>query len=254
MWQWIQGNLGIIIIALSFGVSGLGWLMQQLKQAQEKKKADQLRQKARLEALRTGRIEGQSGAGAPAAAPAGAQQTPKQRLEELARRRAQEQRSRNVDQRLELEEQLRRRREAIDAQRQRQMEQRQQQRQKQQGRAQQAQQRPGGSRPAQQASRGRGRAPQAPEVRPAGPAERRRVAAPAPEVPVQQTAIGDVIGSQRRQEGRPLEAPIAIGGASGRGGSLAGGLAAGLDLRQAVIMREILEKPVGIRGPMSEDF
>ena len=91
MWQWVQSNFGIIIIAISFGVSGLGWLLQQLKQAQERKKADQLRQRARLEALRTGRIETtaasgqQQGRSVPVAA-----DTPRQRLEELAKRRQQE--------------------------------------------------------------------------------------------------------------------------------------------------------------------
>lgn len=267
MLQWIQQNLGIIIIALSFGVSGLGWLFQQLKQAQEKKKAEQLRQRARLEALRTGRVEGQAGGadqrGSTAASPQA--EKPRQRLEELARRRQQEQQQRSGQQRTQLEEQLRRRREAIEAQRQRQQEQRQRQvearrssqrpqtSQSTQGRP--AQGRSGQGQP-QQRPTARQRPDQARTTQPQAsqparrPADRRAKAAPPTDVPIQQSVITDVIEAQRRGEDVPVQAPIV----TGRRRGLGTGLGAGLDLRQAVMMREILEKPIGLRPPSDENF
>ncbi|MFI4883395.1 MAG: hypothetical protein ACIAQU_12510 [Phycisphaerales bacterium JB064] len=245
-WQWIQNNLGIIIVALSFGVSGLGWLLQKLKEAHEKKQADELRKRARMEALRTGRFEGQPSApGGQTPAPAQAE-TPRQRLEELAKRRQQEQAQRTAAQRHDLEEQLRRRREAIEAQR----------RQQQQGRTRQAPPPPPRQAPAQRSPKPAQRPQQRPQPvqqRPSQPARRpgeRRPAAPLPtmqptERPVQETVISDVIEAKRRQEAQPIEAPLPVGGVR-RSGSL---VAMGIDLRQAVIMREIFDKPVGMRQP-----
>jgi len=257
MLQWIQQNLGIIIIALSFGVSGLGWLLQQLKQAQEKKKAEQLRQRARLEALRTGRIESQSantGQQSPAGSAGQAQAPPRQRLEDMARRRQQAQQQRSAEQRTQLEEQLRRRREAIEAQRKRQQEQRQRQLE---ARRNKPQPQPKQGRPPQrQASKQRPdqrRSPQPQSAQPARrPAERRAPATPPSptEVPIQQTVITDVIEAKRKAEAIPVQAPIV----QRRRPGIAPALGFGFDLRQAIIMREILDKPIGMRGPADESF
>lgn len=252
IWQWIQNNLGIIIIALSFGVSGIGWLLQQLKEAREKKQAEELRKRARMEALRTGRFEGQAPGTAqapPTTSPAPVQaETPRQRLEELAKRRQQEQAQRTAAQRRELEEQLRRRREAIDAQK------RQQQSARRPAPPPQAQQRP--AQP-QRGQRPQPRPGQPAQQRPSQPARRpgeRRPIAPIPapptERPVQETVITDMIERQRRAEDRPIEAPIPVGGSRGS----APLLAMGIDLRKAVIMREIFDKPVGMRGPEQQQF
>ena len=255
MWQWIQGNLGIIIIALSFGVSGLGWLLQQLKQAQEKKKADQLRQRARLESLRTGRSEAPVEAQAQQRPQAAAGETPRQRLEDLAKRRQQEQRQRSADQRTQLEEQLRRRREAIDAQRQRQQEQRRRQLEARRG----GQQPQSGTRQPQrqqqqtQRSSSRQRPAQRPTAQPAQrPGDRRRSSPPpAPQRqarPTQEEVVPTVVESRRPRPSAPVQAPTTTRGRPG----IATALGSGFDLRQAVIMREILDKPIGLRGPADQ--
>jgi hypothetical protein len=252
MWQWIQSNFGIIILAISFGISGLGWLLKQLKEAQEKKRADQARQRARLEALRTGRIEGTPAPGTAAAgvrAAGRSADTPRKNLEELARRRQQEQQQRAATQRRELEEQLRRRREAIEAQRQRQQQQRQ----------------PAPSRPTQPTARapqqvqrgGRpaggqpGRRPSPPPVEAPRRAGERRPVAPLPTSrPIQQTVIADVIEAQRVKEEGVVVAPLPLPSVHARKPVLA----RGIDLRQAVIMREIFDKPVSMRDPLDQGW
>ncbi len=252
MWQWVQNNFGIIIIAVSFGISGLGWLVQQLKAAQEKKQADQARQKAKMEALRTGRVEAPQAPPLPAAAQQRAQQqgaqqqqgTPRDRLEELARRRQQEQQQRAASKRQDLEEQLRRRREAIEAQRRRQQD--QQQRQQRQQPAQRSQQQAQQPQQRSQAQRPSTRQPQRDRPRPipaTRPAERAQP-------PVQQAIITDVIEAKRRDQGRPVEAPIAVGGRR-RAMPLT---ARGIDIRQAILMREIFDRPVGFRQPGDQQF
>ncbi|MEQ8317466.1 MAG: hypothetical protein RIE77_07755 [Phycisphaerales bacterium] len=245
MWQWIQNNFGIIIIALSFGISGLGWLLQQLKSAQEKKQADSARQKAKLEALRTGRVETPQPQPVPGATQPRVpqQETPRERLEELARRRQQEQQQRAASKRQDLEEQLRRRREAIEAQRRRQQEQQQQRQQRSRPQPQQPQRSQQQRTPAQRPSnRGaqRDRPRPIPATRPADPTQ----------APVQQTVITDVIAAKRRAENRPVEAPIAVGGRN-RSAPLT---ARGIDLKQAIIMREIFDRPVGFRTPGDQLF
>lgn len=250
MWQWIQSNFGIIIIAVSFGISGLGWLFQQLKQAHEKKQAEQARQRAKLEGLRTGRVEAPATSGGSGSRPTGGglaggvEQAPRKRLEDLARRRQEEQQQRSSAKRDELEAQLRRRREAIEAQRRRQQEMQQQQRhpasQRQQGT-----QQPG--RPQRQGSPA-----MRPEDRRGQPARQppaKRTVEPT-RAPVQQSVITDVIAAQGRQEDRPVQAPIAVG-RTRRASPLTAG---GFDLKQAVVMREIFDRPVGMRPPGDELF
>ena len=68
-------------------------------------------------------------------------------------------------------------------------------------------------------------------------------------MPIQQTVIRDVIERKRREEDVPVEAPIAVG-RRGRGPMFA----AGFDVRQAVVMREILDKPIGLRSPVDDQF
>lgn len=260
LWQWIQNNFGIIIIAVSFGISGLGWLLQQLKAAQEKKKADQARQKAKMEALRTGRVEAPQAPPVPMAAQQrtpqrGAQQqqgTPRDRLEELARRRQQEQQQRAASKRQDLEEQLRRRREAIEAQRRRQQDQQQQRQQHQQPTQRPSQQ---AQRPQQQAQRPQQRTQaQRPSTRQPQRDRPRPIPATRPadptQAPVQQTVITDVIEAKRRNEERPVEAPIAVGGRR-RAAALT---ARGIDIRQAILMREIFDRPIGFRQPGDQQF
>jgi len=72
---------------------------------------------------------------------------------------------------------------------------------------------------------------------------------PPTEVPVQETSIGDMIERdriQRQQVSATFPAP-GVRSTSAR-------LARGFDLRQAVIMREIFEKPIGMRPPQDESF
>lgn len=242
IWQWIQNNLPIILIAVSFGISGIGWLFKKMQEAKEAKRVEDARKRARLEALRTGRIDVQSPAVPASRAgvrPAPHAQTPRQRLEDLARRRQQVQQpqERPPTQRTELEEQLRRRREAIDAQR---------QRQRQPSPARPAGQRPG-PRPAQRPA---APPPQRTAVKPTPQPRRsgeRLPISPLPTMqPVHETVIDDVISAKRAQEDRPMQAPIAVPGAGRRSVPI---LAGGLDLRKAVIMREILDQPVGLRDP-----
>ncbi|NRA56975.1 MAG: hypothetical protein HRU13_02495 [Phycisphaerales bacterium] len=255
MWQWIQNNIPLIIVIVSFGASGVGWLLQQLKQAQEKKKADQLRQRARLESLRTGRsepsaeIQTQQTRQGPQPVAA---DTPRQRLEELAKRRQQEQRQRTVDQRSQLEEQLRRRREAIDAQRQRQQEQRRRQLEAKRTGRQQPQ--TGGRQPQRQQQAQRPSSRQRPAQRPAPqpaqrPADRRRSAPPSsPQRQARHTpepVVAPAVESRRPRSSTPSPAPTTTHARPG----IAAALGSGFDLRQAVIMREILDKPIGLRGP-----
>jgi|GEM_PF-7091759 len=242
IWQWIQNNLPIILIAVSFGASGVGWLFKKMQEAKENKRVEDARKRARLEALRTGRIDGQQQspqASSTLARPSPQAETPRQRLEDLARRRQQGQQQRAPTRRTELEEQLRRRREAIDAQRQRQQQQRSSparspaQRSSQQQSPRQAQQ------PAQ-------RTAVKPTPQPRRTGERRPVA-PLPTVqPVQEAVIADVVAAKRREEEGPSEAPIAVSGAGRRSVPIVAG---GIDLRKAVIMREILDQPVGMRDP-----
>lgn len=239
MLQWIQNNIQILIPVIFFGVSGLGWVLKQLKEAQDKKQADQARQRARLEALRTGRIETPPTARSRGQArPTAQAETPRQRLEDLARRRQQEQQQKAVAQRSELEEQLRRRREAIDAQRQRQQQQRQP--------APPPRPRTPAPKPAQRpAPQPAQRKEVRPTPTPRRPGERRPVS-PLPTMqPVQQTVITDMIEAERIREEVPKAAPIGVGGGR-RSVPLT---AKGIDLRQAVIMREIFDRPVGLRGP-----
>jgi hypothetical protein len=238
MLQWIQNNIQLLIPVLFFGFSGLGWLLKKLQEASEKKRVDEARKRARLEALRTGRIDGQQPAPQPAGArPAARAEAPRKSLEDLARRRQEDVRQRTAAQRTELEEQLRRRREAIEAQRLRQQQQRQ----------------PAPPRvPAQQPSR-----PQAPRpasrqtVSPQQPArrpgERRPVSALPTMQPIQQTVIADVIEAKREAEERPMEAPLPVAGLGPRKVPIT---ARGIDLRQAVIMREIFDRPVALRDPV----
>lgn len=245
MLQWIQNNIQILIPIVFFGVSGLGWFLKKLQEAKEKKQAEEFRKRARLEALRTGRIDGQQQSPQPSGsrvAPVAQTDTPRQRLEDLARRRQQGQQQRTATQRTELEEQLRRRREAIDAQRQRQ----QQQRQPAQRSAQRQTQQPA-QRPKQQpAQRPQQRTAAKPTPQPRRTGERRPVA-PLPTMqPVQETVISDVIAAKRAEEARPVEAPLPVGGLGHRSAPIT---ARGFDVRQALIMREILDKPVGLREP-----
>ena len=67
---------------------------------------------------------------------------------------------------------------------------------------------------------------------------------------MQETVITDMIEMQRRAEDRPIAAPIPVGGPRGS----AKFLAMGIDLRKAIIMREIFDKPVGMRGPDEQQF
>lgn len=240
MWQWIQNNIQILIPIVFFGVSGLGWFLKKLQEAKEKKQADEFRKRARLEALRTGRIDSQQHAPQPAASrvqPATQAETPRQRLEDLARRRQQGQQQRTATQRTELEEQLRRRREAIDAQR---------QRQQQRTPAQRSAQKPA-QRPTQQPTqRPQQRTAAKPSPQPRRTGERRPVA-PLPTMqPVQETVISDVIAAKRAEEASPVEAPLPVGGLGHRSSPIT---ARGFDVRQALIMREILDKPIGLREP-----
>ncbi|UYV13048.1 MAG: hypothetical protein NCW75_01890 [Phycisphaera sp.] len=255
MLQWIQNNIQLLIPIVFFGVSGLGWFLKKLQEAKEKKQAEEFRKRARLEALRTGRIDGQQQSSQPAASqvqPAAQAETPRQRLEDLARRRQQGQQQRTAAQRTELEEQLRRRREAIDAQRQR-----QQQRQPSQVRS--PAQRPG-QRTSQQASqqpmqqppqRPAQRTAMKPTPQPRRTGERRQVA-PLPTMqPVQETVIADVIAAKRAEEARPVEAPLPVAGVGRRSAPIT---ARGIDVRQALIMREILDRPVGMRDPFESGW
>lgn len=65
--------------------------------------------------------------------------------------------------------------------------------------------------------------------------------------PIQQTVIEDVIEAKRAREDRPLEAPIPVAGVGRRSAPIT---ARGIDLRQAVIMREIFDRPVAMRDPI----
>lgn len=245
--QWIQNNLGIIIIALSFGISGLGWLLQKLKQAQDAKKADQLRQRARLEALRTGRMESPQASSTPSKP-----MSARDRIEEAARRRQLEQQARAEAQKRDLEEQLRRRREAIEAQKQRPA----------QGRPPPPPpiQRPGQQpqRPSQQPQRS-AQQPQRPAQRPPQTArtpspmpqrqagERRRpapIATPTSAQQAQAAILQGMIDSERQRERiAPPLPPVASPGPT-RKAPLS---ILGTDLRQAIVMREILDRPIALR-------
>lgn len=246
MWQWIQNNIQILFPIVFFGLSGLGWVLKKAQEHKENKRVEDARKRARLEALRTGRIDGQQrapGASKSPVRPSPQAETPRQRLEDLARRRQQGQQQRTATQRTELEEQLRRRREAIDAQRKR-----QQQRQPAQART-PAQQRSGqqpSQRQAQQPKQPTQRTAVSPAQQPRRTGERRPVA-PLPTMqPVQQSVITDVIAAKRAEEEKPMEAPIPVAGVGRRSAPIT---ARGIDVRQALIMREILDRPVGLREP-----
>ncbi|MCW5757593.1 MAG: hypothetical protein KIT54_10190 [Phycisphaeraceae bacterium] len=240
--QWIQNNLGLIIVALSFGLSGLGWLFQKLKQAQEAKQRDRLRQQVRLEELRTGRVENPKTTTA-ASKPMSA----RDRIEEAARRRQLEQKTRVEAQKRDLEEQLRRRREAIEAQRQQTAPRPAQPRPP----APPPMQRPGQQqqpqRPAQrQPQRPVQRPPAQAQQRPAG--ERRRPASIPSTTSTQQTQaaqaaiLQSLLDSERERAVAPrTRAPEPV--ASG----LTPATILGADLRQAIILREILDRPIALR-------
>lgn len=232
--QWIQNNLGLIIVALSFGLSGLGWLFQKLKQAQEAKQRDRLRQQVRLEELRTGRVENPKTT-MTAAKPMSA----RDRIEEAARRRQLEQKTRVEAQKRDLEEQLRRRREAIEAQR-------------QQTAPRPAQPRPPAPPPMQrpgqqqQPQRPVQRPPAQAQQRPAG--ERRRPASIPSTTSTQQAQaaqaaiLQSLLDSERERAVAPrTRAPEPV--ASG----LTPATILGADLRQAIILREILDRPIALR-------
>ena len=58
--QFLMGNLQILIYAAVFLVPALGWISRQLREQAERKKAETERKRRELEALRTGRPSGQS--------------------------------------------------------------------------------------------------------------------------------------------------------------------------------------------------
>lgn len=240
MLQWIQNNLGLLIVALSFGASGLGWLLQKLKQAQQAKRADQLRQRARLEALRTGRIE------SPQAQPAGPRpMTASERVAEATRRRQLEQQARIEAQKRDLEEQVRRRREAIEAQRQQS--------------AQRAGQRPSPPRPpapppAQRPGQRQGQPTARPTPKPAPqrPAGERRRPQPIQNPATAQQAQAAILQSLLETE-RERVAPAPKGPAPAPGRPTPASIL-GSDLRQAIILREILDRPIALRSAQDSNW
>lgn len=85
MIQWILNNLQLLIIVAVAGFSVLSWVARRLAEKAEERRQLHERERRRLEALRTGRVEPQDEpAGAPTAPVA---VTPEQRLAEIARRR-----------------------------------------------------------------------------------------------------------------------------------------------------------------------
>lgn len=87
MQQFLQGiNLQIVLIVLFFGFSALTWVVRKLKEQAEIRRRQQILERQKFEALRTGRIET-----GPAPVASGAQ-APERRLAEMAARRAEQMR------------------------------------------------------------------------------------------------------------------------------------------------------------------
>ncbi|MEL6739666.1 MAG: hypothetical protein AAFP26_03315 [Planctomycetota bacterium] len=255
----VQGLLGNLPILIAISIPIIGVLSQvgrSVKEQKEKRRAAQLREQARLEAIRTGRASGDRQS-ADAEQPRPAQQNERQRrLEELAARR-----------RAQLEE-LRRRRQA-NAQ------------QQQTARQQQTRPQPISTRqPAQQSQSRTPVPPQAPPQRAsqARPQNRPPVAAPA-QIEAQtraQRALQRARAQQARdrqppttpqQPSRPLgalrstisRAPLSerqptrvVEAESSDKQSLRAALATPGALRRAFLIREILDVPVSMRTPGQE--
>lgn len=85
MIQWILNNLQLLIIVAVAGFSVLSWVARRLAEKAEERRQLHERERRRLEALRTGRVEPQDEPAGPPTAPVAV--TPEQRLAEIARRR-----------------------------------------------------------------------------------------------------------------------------------------------------------------------
>lgn len=295
MLNWIQQNLPLLIVLLSFGASGLGWVFKQAEEARKRKAADQARERARLEALRTGTFQSRAPTVQQASSGGAAERTPRvltprERIEELSRRRQQGEASQRDRRRQELEAQLQRRREAAEAQR-RQRTATQSPSSPQtpaRGSQRQTTARQGAQRPAQspyqtpsQSQQRSGQQPSRTQVRvpsqgqtagPQRPAASARAGSSKRSSPSPKQARQPVRQSQRARD----QSPYAIG--SGRlptesdgapevaslpslrtpaaakspSGSIGGGMG-GLsraELRRGVILREVFDLPLALRAPV----